>query len=158
LGPDWTITSSSPIWHSLFSSCAMSRLAVRITLPYSGCRDVYSTRTTAVLSILLLTTLPVSLRLVFGILLSLQLLLAENRLHPRNVPLGDANPVRVLKLAYFPLETQVEEFFLQLVQAGFQLARRQLPQICCFELHAPVTSAPEMGSIRFTILLLTGSL
>src|ERR1700679_969085 len=52
----------SPSLHSLFSSCASSFVVRRTYLPYIGCLTSLSTETATVLSILSLTTLPVSSR------------------------------------------------------------------------------------------------
>src|SRR5271170_929710 len=56
------IDTVSPSWHSLLASCARSLVVRRMYLPYIGCFTRRSTDTAMVLSILLLTTLPVSSR------------------------------------------------------------------------------------------------
>src|SRR5271170_3621267 len=56
------IDTVSPSWHSLLASCARSLVVRRMYLPYIGCFTRRSTETAMVLSILLLTTLPVSRR------------------------------------------------------------------------------------------------
>src|ERR1700728_5344881 len=56
------IDTVSPSLHSLCSSCASNFVVRRTYLPYIGCLTSLSTETATVLSILLLTTLPVSSR------------------------------------------------------------------------------------------------
>src|SRR5580692_4593684 len=56
------IDTVSPSRHSFLSSCASSLVVRRMYLPYIGCFTRRSTDTAMVLSILLLTTLPVSRR------------------------------------------------------------------------------------------------
>src|SRR5277367_3501004 len=56
------IDTVSPSRHSLLASCARSLVVRRMYLPYVGCFTRRSTDTAMVLSILLLTTLPVSKR------------------------------------------------------------------------------------------------
>src|ERR1700728_2583236 len=56
------IDTVSPSRHSFLSSCARSLVVRRMYLPYIGCFTRRSTDTAMVLSILLLTTLPVSKR------------------------------------------------------------------------------------------------
>src|SRR5580698_7485067 len=56
------IDTVSPSRHSFLSSCARSLVVRRMYLPYVGCFTRRSTDTAMVLSILLLTTLPVSKR------------------------------------------------------------------------------------------------
>src|SRR6195256_4011145 len=62
IGRHGLIETVSPSLHSLFSSCASSLVVRRMYLPYIGCLTRRSTDTATVLSILLLTTLPVSKR------------------------------------------------------------------------------------------------
>src|SRR6266851_8230825 len=62
IGRHGLIETVSPSLHSLFSSCASSLVVLRMYLPYIGCLTRRSTDTATVLSILLLTTLPVSRR------------------------------------------------------------------------------------------------
>src|ERR1700677_1055130 len=62
IGRHGLIETVSPSLHSLFSSCASSFVVRRMYLPYIGCLTSLSTETATVLSILLLTTLPVSSR------------------------------------------------------------------------------------------------
>src|ERR1700682_3118551 len=62
IGRHGLIETVSPSLHSLFSSCASSLVVRRMYLPYIGCLTRRSTETATVLSILLLTTLPVSRR------------------------------------------------------------------------------------------------
>src|ERR1700676_4703635 len=62
IGRHGLIETVSPSLHSLFSSCASSLVVRRTYLPYIGCLTRRSTETAMVLSILLLTTLPVSRR------------------------------------------------------------------------------------------------
>src|ERR1700744_6333715 len=62
IGRHGLIDTVSPSLHSLFSSCASSLVVRRMYLPYIGCLTSRSTDTAMVLSILLLTTLPVSSR------------------------------------------------------------------------------------------------
>src|SRR5258708_12054141 len=62
IGRHGLIETVSPSLHSLFSSCASSLVVRRMYLPYIGCLTRRSTDTAMVLSILLLTTLPVSRR------------------------------------------------------------------------------------------------
>src|ERR1700727_158628 len=62
IGRHGLIDTVSPSLHSLFSSCARSLVVRRTYLPYIGCFTSRSTETATVLSILLLTTLPVSRR------------------------------------------------------------------------------------------------
>src|SRR3984893_111414 len=62
IGRHGLIETVSPSLHSLFSSCANSLVVRRMYLPYIGCLTRRSTDTATVLSILLLTTLPVSKR------------------------------------------------------------------------------------------------
>src|ERR1700716_167491 len=62
IGRDGLIETGSPSLHSFFSSCASSLVVRRSSLPYIGCLTRCSTDTATVLSILLLTTLPVSKR------------------------------------------------------------------------------------------------
>src|SRR5260370_8429851 len=62
IGRHGLIETVSPSLHSLFSSCASSLVVRRMYLPYIGCLTRRSTDTATVLSILLLTTLPVSRR------------------------------------------------------------------------------------------------
>src|ERR1700738_1236447 len=60
IGRHGLIDTVSPSLHSLFSSCASSFVVRRTYFPYIGCFTRRSTETAMVLSILLLTTLPVS--------------------------------------------------------------------------------------------------
>src|SRR5207245_10871287 len=53
-----TIRTWSPVWHSFFSSCALSRVMRRMTLPYLAWCVRRFTTTTTVFSILSLTTSP----------------------------------------------------------------------------------------------------
>src|SRR5277367_4491939 len=62
IGRHGLIDTVSPSLHSLLSSCASSLVVRRMYLPYIGCFTRRSTDTAMVLSILLLTTLPVSRR------------------------------------------------------------------------------------------------
>src|SRR5271170_172302 len=62
IGRHGLIETVSPSLHSLFSSCASNFVVRRTYLPYMGCLTRRSTDTATVLSILLLTTLPVSSR------------------------------------------------------------------------------------------------
>src|SRR5271169_1628448 len=62
IGRHGLMETVSPSLHSLFSSCASSFVVRRMYLPYIGCLTSRSTDTATVLSILLLTTLPVSKR------------------------------------------------------------------------------------------------
>src|ERR1700676_743977 len=62
IGRHGLIDTVSPSLHSLLSSCASSFVVRRTYLPYMGCLTRRSTETAMVLSILLLTTLPVSRR------------------------------------------------------------------------------------------------
>src|SRR5277367_2790545 len=62
IGRHGLMETVSPSLHSLFSSCASSLVVRRMYLPYVGCFTRRSTDTAMVLSILLLTTLPVSSR------------------------------------------------------------------------------------------------
>src|SRR5580700_6395103 len=62
MGRHGLIETVSPSLHSLLSSCARSLVVRRMYLPYIGCFTRRSTETAMVLSILLLTTLPVSMR------------------------------------------------------------------------------------------------
>src|SRR5450631_919309 len=62
IGRQGLIDTVSPSLHSLFASCANSLVVRRTYLPYIGCLTRRSTETAIVLSILLLTTLPVSSR------------------------------------------------------------------------------------------------
>src|SRR5258708_15978962 len=62
IGRHGLIETVSPSLHSLFSSCANSLVVRRMYLPYIGCLTRRSIDTATVLSILLLTTLPVSRR------------------------------------------------------------------------------------------------
>src|ERR1700688_4651600 len=62
IGRHGLIETVSPSLHSLFSSCASSLVVRRTYLPYIGCLTRRSTDTATVLSILVLTTLPVSKR------------------------------------------------------------------------------------------------
>src|SRR6185437_8176115 len=62
IGRHGLIDTVSPSLHSLFSSCASSFVVRRMYLPYIGCLTSRSIETATVLSILLLTTLPVSSR------------------------------------------------------------------------------------------------
>src|SRR5580658_5335850 len=62
MGRHGLIDTVSPSLHSLPSSCASSLVVRRTYLPYVGCLTSRSTETAMVLSILLLTTLPVSSR------------------------------------------------------------------------------------------------
>src|ERR1700677_67760 len=60
IGRHGLIETVSPSLHSLFSSCASNFVVRRMYLPYIGCLTSLSTETATVLSILLLTPLPVS--------------------------------------------------------------------------------------------------
>src|SRR5258708_7555005 len=62
IGRHGLIDTVSPSLHSLLSSCASSFVVRRTYFPYMGCLTRRSTETAMVLSILLLTTLPVSRR------------------------------------------------------------------------------------------------
>src|SRR5271168_4631800 len=62
IGRHGLMETVSPSLHSLLSSCARSLVVRRTYLPYIGCFTRRSTDTAMVLSILLLTTLPVSSR------------------------------------------------------------------------------------------------
>src|SRR5580692_11331409 len=62
IGRHGLIETVSPSLHSLLSSCARSLVVRRTYFPYIGCFTRRSTDTAMVLSILLLTTLPVSSR------------------------------------------------------------------------------------------------
>src|SRR6202795_2670858 len=62
IGRHGLIDTVSPSLHSLLSSCASSLVVRRTYFPYMGCLTRRSTETAMVLSILLLTTLPVSRR------------------------------------------------------------------------------------------------
>src|SRR5258708_22355286 len=62
IGRHGLMATVSPSLHSLPSSCASSFVVRRTYLPYMGCLTRRSTETAMVLSLLLLTTLPVSSR------------------------------------------------------------------------------------------------
>src|SRR5271163_4513715 len=62
IGRHGLMETVSPSLHSLLSSCASNFVVRRMYLPYVGCFTRRSTETAMVLSILLLTTLPVSKR------------------------------------------------------------------------------------------------
>src|SRR5271169_3205996 len=62
IGRHGLMETVSPSLHSLFASWASSLVVRRMYLPYVGCLTSRSTDTAIVLSILLLTTLPVSNR------------------------------------------------------------------------------------------------
>src|SRR5271168_1691551 len=62
IGRHGLMDTVSPSLHSLLSSCASSLVVRRMYLPYVGCFTRRSTDTAMVLSILLLTTLPVRSR------------------------------------------------------------------------------------------------
>src|ERR1700675_4054234 len=62
IGRQGLIDTVSPSLHSLLSSCARRLVVRRMYLPYIGCLTRRSTETAMVLSILVLTTLPVSKR------------------------------------------------------------------------------------------------
>src|ERR1700693_1531258 len=62
IGRHGLIDTVSPSLHSLVSSCASNLVVRRMYLPYIGCLTRRSTETAMVLSILVLTTLPVSRR------------------------------------------------------------------------------------------------
>src|SRR5450631_3592624 len=62
MGRHGLMETVSPSLHSLLSSCASSLVVRRMYFPYIGCFTKRSTDTAMVLSILLLTTLPVSNR------------------------------------------------------------------------------------------------
>src|ERR1700730_11762396 len=62
IGRHGLMETVSPSLHSLFASCARSLVVRRMYFPYVGCVTKRSTDTAMVLSILLLTTFPVSNR------------------------------------------------------------------------------------------------
>ena len=111
-----SITSTiSPTVHSLFSSCTCSFILLFITLPNSGCLKLSSMATTMVLSILVLTTLPVrvlrrflSIASLMTYLLSLRILLVKNSHHTSDVLLDIFDLVGIVKLIDRMLEAKVE--------------------------------------------------
>src|SRR5574337_596787 len=62
IGRQGAITTVSPSWQAFCSSCALILVRRRRILPYSGCVTTRSTTTVMVLSILLLSTRPVTVR------------------------------------------------------------------------------------------------
>src|SRR5512140_3963558 len=62
-----TISTTSPVWNSPFSSWAWYLLDLATILPYSSCLTRRSTRTVTVLVRLSLTTLPIRVRLRDGL-------------------------------------------------------------------------------------------
>src|SRR3569833_2391547 len=67
-GRHWAMVTRSPCLHSLVSSWAWIFVERRTYLPYIGCGTLRSTHTVMVLFIMSLTTRPVSLRIIGGLL------------------------------------------------------------------------------------------
>src|SRR5690625_7254648 len=98
----------SPAFAWFASSWACS-LVERLTyLPYSGCRSRRSIMTTMDLSILSLTTLPVSVRAFFSSAISVTCLLVEHSFHPGDVPTNLLEQMVLAELARGLLHAQVE--------------------------------------------------
>src|SRR5699024_807717 len=108
----------SPAFAWFASSWACS-LVERLTyLPYSGCRSRRSIITTMDLSILSLTTLPVSVRAFFSSAISDTCLLVEHSLYAGNIPAYLLEQMRLAQLAGGLLHAQVElltEEFIELL-------------------------------------------
>src|SRR5688572_17005293 len=96
-----------------------------------------STRTTTVLSLASLTTVPFNTRLGIVSLVPSGLAGVQDGLDARDVAAHLAHPRRVLQLPARPLEAQVERLLLQLEQLGLEFVRRLAAQLFRPHLRPP---------------------
>src|SRR5262249_53858419 len=132
----------SPILASFFSSCARKVDVRRWVFPYSGSRTCRSIATFTVLSILSLTTTPVTTALV-AIALH-RLLLAQHGLHARQVPAQRLQLVGRLELPHRLLDPQPEQLIVELFLALLQLVGPQIPELTA--LHDGRSSADRVAT------------
>src|SRR5688572_10019465 len=135
-GRDSAMSTRWPTFASLFSLCATNFVVLRWILPYSSSRTVRSTATTTVFSILSLTTVPVRCALTLmsflpggsertrptlpegpPLRLSGCRLLAQNRLHLRQIAAQLAHPRRRLQLPHRLLDPEPEDLVVELLFA-----------------------------------------
>src|SRR5579884_2736025 len=125
------MATRSPTFASFFSSWARNVEVRRCVLPYSGSRTWRSIATFTVLSILSLTTTPVTVALV-AIALH-RLLLAQHRLDPGQVAAQPLELARRFELSHRLLDPQPEQLIVELALALLQLVG---PEIADFsDLH-----------------------
>src|SRR5690606_33545732 len=132
IGAISVIRTTSPSLQELSASCACSLVERRMYLPYSACLTWRSTSTVTVLSILLLTTRPSTVRSffsVFSVMSARSLLLgAEEGVDASDLAAYPAGVVGLGELAGRLLHAQRELLFLQLQQVRLQLVCRLLAE------------------------------
>src|SRR5690606_24099692 len=122
----------SPSLQEFSASWAWSLVERRMYLPYNACFTWRSTSTVTVLSILLLTTRPSTVRSffsVFSVMSARSLLLgAEEGVDASNLAANPAGVVGLGELAGRLLHAQRELLLLQLEQVRLQFVRRLLAE------------------------------
>src|SRR5215831_17647134 len=136
------IATVSPIFASLFSSCAR-KVDVRFEVfPYSGSRTWRSIATLTVFCILSLTTMPVTVAFVAMALH--RLLLAQHGLDARQVAAQRLHLVGRIELPHRLLDPQPEQLVVEILLAQPQLVR---PEIADFpDLHTAFSSANRVAN------------
>src|SRR5215813_4950150 len=120
------ISTMSPVFASLFSSCTMNFDVRFSALPYSPCRTCHSTATTMLFCILLLTTTPTFSD--FAAMSGIPLLL-QHRLHAREIAPHGAHLCRRLELAHRFLDAQTEQLIGQVALFDTKLVGPQVAQL-----------------------------
>src|SRR5581483_2246735 len=129
-----TMRTRSPTCASFRSSCALNRLVRFTTRWYRGWRNARSTATTRVLGILSLTTTPTRVFVTPGLPgpsrpPEPERPLAEERLHPGQLPPRLPDPRRVLGHRHRDLEPEVEDLLPELARLLRELAVAQVTQV-----------------------------
>src|SRR5690606_14096343 len=152
IGAISVIRTTSPSLQELSASCACSLVERRMYLPYSACLTWRSMSTVTVLSILLLTTRPSTVRSffsVFSVMSARSLLLGANEgVDASNLAAHPTGVVGLGKLAGCRLHAERERLLLQLEQMGLQLIRRLLAEFLDF----------HQRTVRVTKVVVTESL
>src|SRR5688500_5138440 len=152
-GRDSAMATVSPTFASLFSSCATNRDVLRWVLPYTSWRPFRSTATTTVLSILSLTTVPVTCALTLIVFtrrdrrparLHLCLALAQDRLDLREILANGAHLRRRLELPHRLLDAQPEQMVVELLLARAQLVDAEFPDLP--DLHTAFSCAKRVAN------------
>src|SRR5690606_14772652 len=142
----------SPSLQEFSASCACSLVERRMYLPYSACLTWRSTSTVTVLSILLLTTRPSTVRSffsVFSVMSARSLLLgAEQGVDASDLAAYPTGVVGLGELAGRLLHAQRELLLLQLEQVRLQIVRRLLAEF--LDVH--------QRTVRVTKVVVTESL
>src|SRR5215467_4687759 len=122
-GRDGTSATRSPTFASFFSSCAMNFDVSFCCLPYIPWRTWRSIVTVTLLCILSLTTMPTTSAL--AIRLVLDPLLAEHRLHARELLAERAHLVPRLGLPHRPLDAQAKHLIVEIARSLTEIVRRE---------------------------------